>query len=44
MSQSRDQFDCAGSGGAGITDLVFDDQTKRDGLGGFAILDYRALR
>ena len=27
MSQS-DQLDCAGSGGAGITDLVFDDQNQ----------------
>ena len=45
MSQSGDQLDCSGSGGAGITDLVFDDQNQqRDGLGGFAILDYRALR
>ena len=28
MSQSGDQLDCAGSGGAGITDLVFDDQNQ----------------
>ena len=28
MSQSGDQLDCAGSGGAGITDLVFDDQNR----------------
>ena len=28
MSQSEDQLDCAGSGGAGITDLVFDDQNQ----------------
>ena len=27
MSQSGDQLDCAGSG-AGITDLVFDDQNQ----------------
>ena len=43
MSQSGDQLDCAGSG-AGITDLVFDDQNQERRLGGFAILDYRALR
>ena len=52
MSQSEDQLDWAGSGGPGITDLVFDHQnqerfvfywSKRDGLGGFATLDYRAL-
>ena len=28
MSQSEDQLDCAGSGGAGITNLVFDDQNQ----------------
>ena len=28
MSQSGDQLDCADSGGAGITDLVFDDQNQ----------------
>ena len=28
MSQSGDQLDCACSGGAGITDLVFDDQNQ----------------
>ena len=28
MSQSEDQLDCAGSGRAGITDLVFDDQNQ----------------
>ena len=45
MSQSEDQLDCAGSGGAGITDLVFDDQNQeRRSWRVFAILDYRALR
>ena len=28
MSQSEDQLDCVGSGGAEITDLVFDDQNQ----------------
>ena len=28
MSQSEDQLDCAGSGGATITDLVIDDQNQ----------------
>ena len=28
MSQSEDQLDCAGGGGAGITGLVFDDQNQ----------------
>ena len=28
MSQSEDQLDCAGSGGAGLTDLDFDDQNQ----------------
>ena len=44
MSQAEDQLDCAGNYGGGITDLIFDDQNQERRLGGFATLDYRALR